>query len=67
MFALVGVLLVRAAVVVNPANAKGLDASLRTLARSAYGPLLLGVVAAGLISYGLYCGIEARYRRLPAP
>ncbi len=67
VFALVGALLVRAALVVNPANAKGLDASLRTLARSAYGPLLLGVVAAGLVSYGLYCGIEARYRRLPAP
>lgn len=67
VFALVGVLLVRTAVVVNPADAKGLDASLRTLARSAYGPVLLGVVAAGLISYGLYCGIEARYRRLPAP
>lgn len=67
VFALVGALLVRAAVIVSPADAKGLDASLRTLARSAYGPLLLGVVAAGLVSYGLYCGIEARYRRLPRP
>lgn len=67
VFALVGVLMVRAAIVVKPADANGLDAILRRLARSAYGPLLLGVVAAGLISYGLYCGIEARYRRLPAP
>lgn len=65
VFALVGGLLVRAAVTVDSAQAKGLDASLRALAQAAYGPVLLAVVAAGLISYGLYCGIEARYRQLP--
>lgn len=66
VFALVGVLLVRAAVTFDPANARGLDASLRTLAAASYGPLLLGLVSAALIAYGLYCGIEARYRQLPA-
>ena len=65
VFALVGVFLAGAAIKFDPANARGMDASLRTLAHSAYGPVLLGVVAAGLIAYGLYCGIEARYRQLP--
>jgi len=66
VFALVGVFLVRAAVAFEPSRAKGLDASLRAVAHSAYGPVLLWPVAVGLIAYGLYCGIEARYRRLPS-
>jgi hypothetical protein len=67
VFALLGGLLVRAALAFHPADAKGLDASLRTLAHAAYGPVLLGLVAAGLVAYGLYCWIEARYRLLPGP
>ncbi len=36
----------------------------RSVASSGYGPWLLGVLAAGLFCYGLYCLAEARYRDL---
>jgi hypothetical protein len=29
-----------------------------------YGDTLLGLVAAGLLAYGLYCFVEARYREV---
>ena len=31
---------------------------------SCYGSLLLGAVAAGLLAYGAYCLVEARYREV---
>lgn len=65
VFALVGGFVVHAGVTFDPSDAKGLDASLRSLARTAYGPALLGVVAVGLVAYGIYCVLEARYRQLP--
>ena len=37
---------------------------LATLARNSYGPLLLGVVAAGLVAFGIHSLSDARYRRL---
>jgi hypothetical protein len=37
---------------------------LRKLARSSDGPLLLGVVAAGLIAFAMYSIADARYRKL---
>ena len=44
----------------------GLDGALQKLAGAAYGPYLLGVTAAGLIAYGLYCLVDARYRDVSA-
>jgi hypothetical protein len=31
-----------------------------------YGPYLLGLTAAGLIAYGVYCLVDARYRDVSA-
>jgi hypothetical protein len=42
---------------------KGLDAVFRSVAASA-GGWLLALLACGLLCYGLYCLIEARYRDL---
>jgi hypothetical protein len=42
---------------------KGLDAIFRSVAGSA-GSWLLALLACGLLCYGLYCLIEARYRDL---
>ena len=64
VFILVGAFLIQAARHYNPAETKGLDQVLSGLARQAYGPWLLGGVAAGLISYGFYMLVEARYRRI---
>jgi hypothetical protein len=64
VFALVGVFLVKAAVDFNPNKAVGLDGALGKLAHHSYGPFLLGLVAAGLVSFGLYSLSDARYRRI---
>jgi hypothetical protein len=45
-------------------RARGLDGALRKLAHEPYGTWLLGVVAAGLLSFGLFCLIQARYRKV---
>jgi hypothetical protein len=62
--ALVGALFVKAAVDHKPGDADGLDAALKNIAGAPYGKPLLLIAAAGLIVFGLYCLIEARYRRL---
>ena len=62
VFGLVGFFLVRAAYQYDPKEAVGLDGALAQLLRQPYGPVLLGLVAAGLLAYGFYCYVEARYR-----
>ena len=64
VFCLVGVFLILAAIAFNPSKAVGLDGALAKLAHHSYGPVLLGVVAAGLIAFGLYSFSDARYRRI---
>lgn len=64
VFLLVGYGVIKAALDYNPRNAIGLDGALHKLAHSAHGPELLGIVAAGLIGFALYCVADARYRRL---
>jgi hypothetical protein len=64
VFGLVGVFLIKAAVDYDPEKAVSLDGALAKLAHASYGPLLLGIVAAGLIAFGVYSLSDARYRRL---
>jgi len=64
VFGLVGVFLIKAAIDFNPNKAVGLDGALAKLAHNSYGPFLLGLVAAGLIAFGLYSLSDARYRRI---
>jgi len=64
VFALVGVFLAKAAIEYDPAEAIGVDGALLKLVEASYGQLLLGLVAAGLIAYAVYCFVEARYRRI---
>jgi hypothetical protein len=64
VFALAGLFIVRAAWRFDPAEAIGFDGALAKLAQAEYGPLLLGVVAAGLFAYGLFCLVQARYREV---
>lgn len=64
VFGLVGVFLIKAAVDFNPDKAVSLDGALAKLAHASYGPLLLGIVAAGLIAFGAYSLSDSRYRRL---
>jgi uncharacterized membrane protein len=63
VFALVGYGITQAAINYSAHSAIGLDGALEKLSRSSDGPLLLGIVAAGLICFGLFSIWDARYRR----
>lgn len=65
IFAIVGGFIVYAAITTNPSNAGGLREALQWLQSQAFGPWLLGLVAAGLLCFGFYSCIEAVYRRIP--
>jgi hypothetical protein len=64
VFSLIGVFLIKAAVDFNPNKAVGLDGALAKIADASYGPFLLGIVAAGLVAFGVYSLSDARYRRI---
>jgi hypothetical protein len=56
--------MIKAAIEYDPREAIGLDGALQKLANQAYGSWLLGLTAAGLVAYALFCFIEARYREV---
>jgi len=64
VFCLVGAFLINAAIDYNSNKAVGLDGALAKIADASYGPFLLGIVAAGLIAFGVYSLTDARYRRI---
>jgi hypothetical protein len=61
---IIGWFFLRAARQADPGQSGGLDRALDTLASQPHGRWLLGMVAAGLIAYGIYALAEARYRRI---
>ncbi|WP_432414963.1 DUF1206 domain-containing protein [Chromohalobacter israelensis] len=67
VFVIIGTFLSVAAIEVDPDNAEGLGGVLHTLAEQPYGRWLLGGVSLGLVAYGLYCFINAGYRRTRTP
>jgi hypothetical protein len=64
VFAAAGVFLVVAGVKAQPGQAKGIDATLRAFAQTPLGPWLLVLVAAGLVTFGLFSCCEARWRKV---
>ncbi len=64
VFLLIGAFLVKAALDYNPKDAVGLDGALQRLAEQSYGHVLLGIVALGLVAYGAFCFVDARFRRI---
>ena len=64
VFSLIGLFLVKAAWQYDPKEAIGLDGALAKLAHAAYGQILLGATAAGLLAYALFCLVQARYREV---
>ena len=57
VFALIGVFLVRAAWDYDPKEAVGYDGALSKLQQAPY-------TAAGLVAFGLFCLVQARYREV---
>jgi hypothetical protein len=64
VFGIIGLFLVSAAIHANPGEARGVGGALDALERQSYGPGLLGIVALGLIAYGVYEFVKARYRHI---
>jgi hypothetical protein len=64
VFSVIGLLLVQAAIQLDPQDAVGLAGALRTLRQQSHGPWLLGGVAFGLVGYGLFELVRARFRRI---
>lgn len=64
IFALIGVLLARAAYRHDAQAAGSSEDALELLASWPKGPWLLGAVALGLVAYGAFAAIQARYRRM---
>ena len=60
VFSLIGVFLLQAAVQHNASRAQGFDGVLTALLQQPAGALLLGVVAAGLIAFGIYSAMIRR-------
>ncbi len=66
VFVMMGWFLADAAINYNPSQARGLGGALRTIEGESYGPYLLGLVGLGLLGYGLFQFVRARYRRIQA-
>lgn len=64
VFGLIGAFLLTAGWFADPDQAGGLGHALRRVQQLDQGPVLLGVVAAGLAIFGVYCFVEAAYRRI---
>ncbi len=64
VFGIVGIFLIVAALRHKASDTKGLGSALGELAQQPYGHVLLGIVAIGLIAYGLYSLTEVRFRRM---
>jgi Domain of Unknown Function (DUF1206) len=60
----IGIFLLVAAIRFDPDKAKGVDGTLRSLADAPFGPVLLTVVAVGLVAFGAYSCCEARWREV---
>ena len=61
---IVGILLLVAAYDARSDEVRGLGGALATLAQQPFGPWLLGIVATGLVVYGAFMMVKARYGRL---
>lgn len=64
VFGLIGAFLIQAALHSNAGEARGLGGALTVLGQQIYGQILLALVAFGLVAYGFYMLVLARYRRI---
>ncbi len=63
-YAIVGILLIDAAITHDPQQSRGLDAALRTLVSKPFGVAALIAIAIGFLAYGVYCFFQSRYRKV---
>ena len=66
VFVMIGSFVLFAAIFTNANEATGVAGTLRSIQGMRYGAVLLGVTAAGLLSFGAFGLSEALFRRIPA-
>ncbi len=67
VFAIVGFFFALAAYTANPGRAQGIDGALSYLEKQPYGLWLMGIVAVGLIAFGIYSLMTAAWFRFKRP
>ena len=63
VWAISGIFFIVAAIDYDPNESKGLSGSLQELAEHSWGRIVLWATAIGLFLFGLFCLLEARYRK----
>lgn len=66
VFLLIGGFVIHAGLSANPSEARATGGALRAIEQQPYGPYLLAAVAVGLLAYGLYQFVRAKYQRIGA-
>jgi hypothetical protein len=66
VFGLIGVILLQMAFAIGARQAPGFDGALAALAHAPYGAVLLGAVAIGLILFGAYSALCAKWNKIGA-
>ena len=66
VWCIVGGVLINATLLTHDAEIKGVSDALNLIAGNAFGTILLAITAAGLMAFGAYSLLEARYRRIDA-
>ncbi|NND59846.1 MAG: DUF1206 domain-containing protein, partial [Gammaproteobacteria bacterium] len=61
-FLIIGGFLSYSAITANPQQARGLEGAITQIAQSAPGQVLVIVTGFGLLSYGIYCFVNALFR-----
>ncbi len=64
IFIILGFFFIQAAKQSDASEVKGLDGVLQTIAQQPFGKILLVIVALGLVAYGVYLFVQAKYRRI---
>ncbi|MFC0272524.1 DUF1206 domain-containing protein [Metabacillus herbersteinensis] len=64
VLSIIGYFFIRTALTADPDQAKGMDGALAEIAQEPFGQWMLGLVAIGLILYGVYLVIKGRYRHM---
>lgn len=66
-FVLIGIFLLWGAATGQPDKAQGMGGMLSDVAQNPFGQWMVAIAGVGLICYGVYCVINALYRRIDAP
>lgn len=64
VFGVTGFFFIQAARQSDAKEVRGLGGVLVAIAQQPKGPILLGAIALGLVAYGIYMAVQARYRRV---